>query len=250
MLGDSTLEVVLSAVGERPLLKRVPAGHKKLPPAEWEQAYLPINQVLMVVSFRRCRGNRPTPRLQWVMGTPPRPSSSSLELLRLELAVPPATKQVAAEKLLRTAVRRLAERQKLAAPPNGQLRQVQASHGSVFALLGVPRADARAWLQGSGFGGLLARPFWVSDGSNNIQRSDFEVFWLRSCSVDPAKLWEALSGQPGFYGVVSNGAGLELRVPLAPTLLFCKRRCGLPPRRTRHTSGAQSLDNAGGGWGR
>ena len=140
-----------------------------------------------------------------VMGSPPRSPTSPLELLRLELALPPATKQSNAEKLLRMAVRQSAERQRLAAPPSGQLRQVQAAHGSVFALLGVPRADAQGWLRSSGFGGLLVRPFWVSDGSNNIQRSDYEVVWLRACSVDAAKLWESLSEQPGFFGVVPNG---------------------------------------------
>ena len=113
VLDDATLEVAVAAIGKRPVLNRLPAGEKKLPPAQWEQAHMPLSRVLVVVSFRRADGPRPAPRAQWIMGTPPRPATSMLELLRVELALPAATKQVTAEKLLRAAVRKAAERQKL-----------------------------------------------------------------------------------------------------------------------------------------
>jgi hypothetical protein len=216
VLDDSSLEVVMSAVGERPVLQRLPAGGKTLPPAEWEQAHLQVNRVLLVMSFRRWAGSgadrRPAPLARWVMGAPPPPASSPLELLRLELALPPAVKQVAAEKMLRAAVRQSAGRLGLQVPPAGQLRQVVASEGSVFALLGVPKQEARGWLRSSGRGGLFIHPFWTSDDANLIKRTDFDICWLKSCKLDAGALWDALWEQPGFYGLVTNGKGLGLRV--------------------------------------
>ena len=225
VLDDATLEVVVSAVGERPVLQRVPAGCRLLPPEEWESAHLAINRVLVVASFRRRvgvglgagtsvagTGTRPAPVTRWVLGTPPRPAPSPLELLRVQLALPPAVKQANADKMLRAAVRKSAGRLHLTMPPAGQLRQVQASEGSVFALLGVPKAEARQWLRSSGAGGLLVRPFWVSDGSSSLKRSDYEICWLKSCTADAATLWEALSEQYGFFGLVTNGRTLGLRV--------------------------------------
>ena len=135
-----------------------------------------------------------------------------MELLRLELPLSPAVKQATADRLLRVAVRKTASQVQLAPPPAGQLRQVQASEGSVYALLGVPKDDAHSWLRASGCGGLLVRPFWMADGGNTIKKSDYEVFWLKSCTTDANKLWEALWEQRGFCGVVTNGKGLGLRV--------------------------------------
>ena len=34
VLDDATLEVAVAAIGERPVLNRLPAGEKKLPPAQ------------------------------------------------------------------------------------------------------------------------------------------------------------------------------------------------------------------------
>ena len=126
--------------------------------------------------------------------------------------LPPAVKQATAEKLLRAAVRKSAGRLHLSAPPAGQLRQVQASEGSVFALLGVPKEEARQWLRSSGAGGLFIRPFWVSDNRSSLQRADYEICWLKSCIVDPTTLWELLWEQYGFFSLVTNGKHLGLRV--------------------------------------
>ena len=146
------------------------------------------------------------------MGTPPRPPPSPLELLRVQLSLPPAVKQASAEKMLRAAVRKSAGRLHLSVPPTGQLRQIQASEGSVFGLLGVPKEEARQWLRSSGAGGLLVRPFWVSDNSSLLHRSDYEMCWLKSCTADAATLWDALWEQYGFFGLVTNGKNLGLRI--------------------------------------
>ena len=86
VLDDATLEVVVSAVGERPVVQRLPAGCRVLPPPEWERAHLAANRVLVVVSFRRWAqvgpgagalatgshvGGRPAPVVRWVLGVPP-----------------------------------------------------------------------------------------------------------------------------------------------------------------------------------
>ena len=186
------------------------------------------NRVMVVISLRRWGavvsdvrtqadvaaggGGRPAPVVRCVLGMPPPAPSSPLELLRVQLTVPPAVKQANAEKVLRAAVRKSAWRLHLSVPPAGQLRQVQASEGSVFALLGVPKEEARQWLRSSGAGGLLVRPFWVPDSRSSLQRSDYEICWLKNCPVDAATLWELLWEQYGFFGLVSNGKGLGLRV--------------------------------------
>ena len=76
----------------------------------------------------------------------------------------------------------------------------------------MPKAEAQRWLLSSGHGGLFVRPFWVSDGGNSIKRTDFDVCWLKSCTVNASVLWDALYEQPGLTGLVTNGKGLGLRV--------------------------------------
>ena len=212
VLGDAALEVRAVAVGERPAVVRVPAGIRILPPPQWEPGYLPLSRVLLAVSFRRHSGLKPPFHGRWVRGTAPKTPISPLELLRVELPVPPATRAAAAEQRLRAAVRRAAEAVGVPVPPTHQLRQVQAAHGTVLALLSVPKEVARQWLRASGCNGLLVRPFWTPQTGKEVDRSQFNLVWLRRCAAPLEQLWTSLSSQPGFFGLVSDGNDIALRV--------------------------------------
>ena len=171
LFADPELEVQVAFIGERPRLIRVPAGELNLPPSKWEAAYMAANKVLVVVAFRRHGGPAVEPVGCWLRGAPPPPEPSQLELLRVEYLLPPATRQAAAEKALRAALRKVAGSMGLTLPAAGPLlRNIQATHVRVLAIMSVPRAEARNWLRGSGCGGVYLRPFWTSDTGRAVQR--------------------------------------------------------------------------------
>ena len=70
-LDDPRIRVSVVAAGERPLMLRLPADGRKLPPEVWEQARLDADRVLVAVSVSRCVVNRPPVTFQWIMGQPP-----------------------------------------------------------------------------------------------------------------------------------------------------------------------------------
>ncbi len=70
LLSDTTLEVQVAAVGERPRLIRVPAGELELPTSKWETAFLAANKVLVVIYFRRHGGAAVPPTACWMRGSP------------------------------------------------------------------------------------------------------------------------------------------------------------------------------------
>jgi hypothetical protein len=160
VLADTSLEVRVAAVSERAHIVRVPADVRQLPPPSWESGLLARNRVLLLLSFRQVQGIRPPLTCQWLRDPPPAVPVDDIELLRLEYMLPPATKTDAGERALRGALRKVATTFGLVAPSRVQLRQVQAAHGAMYALLGVPRAEALQWLRGSGCEGLFIRPFW------------------------------------------------------------------------------------------
>ena len=212
VLTDSSLEVRVTAVGERAPVVRVPAGLRQLPPPELEHARLPLNRVLVVVSFRRREGPAVRPHGQWIRGALPAAPRAELELLRLEFMLAPATRQQAAERALRGAIRRLAETMGLVAPTFAQLRQIQPTHGGVVALLGVPRDQACRWLRGSGCGGLYVRPFWTDSTGTAVDRSKFSLVWMRGRLESGPKLWEAVHQLPGVYGLLPSSKDVAIRV--------------------------------------
>lgn len=53
------LAVSVTAVGERPVVLRLPSKPGQLPPAEWETARLDASKVLVAITFWRCTGERP-----------------------------------------------------------------------------------------------------------------------------------------------------------------------------------------------
>ena len=124
---DSRLEDQVLAVGERPPLVRVPAHSdvRQFPPSSWEPAYLAANRVLLLVRFRRLLPNGSRFVARWLRGTPPKPSPSGLELLRLEMVLPPALLQSKAEKAARNGLRAIATALHLPEPPPHQLRQIE-----------------------------------------------------------------------------------------------------------------------------
>ena len=213
ILTDPALEVRVAAVGERPLIVRVPAHVQELPPPSWEGGLLARNRVLLCISFRRrAEGVERTFSGGWIRGALPPPPTEDLELLRLEYILPPATRAAGAERALRQAVRKLAGAMGQLEPAATQLRQVQVAHGAVFALLGVPRPTARTWLRGSGCGGLYIRPFWTASSGPEVARHHFTLLWARGQLEKGAKLWEAVHDQPGVFGLVADGKDLAVRV--------------------------------------
>ena len=218
LLADQSLEVHVTAVGERPPLRRVPATTRQLPPSMWEIAHLALNRVLLVVSFARRVGPTSTPLGRWLGEPPPQPKPSALELLRVEYVLPPATRAQQAERALRVALRTTAKEMAVHAPAGPQLRQVQVEHGGVVALLEVPREEARTWLKGSGCGGLYLRPFWTKDTGRDVSRDNFQLWWLRGVAAEAAAIWQALRHVEGFMGLLPGGADIAVRVTTAADL--------------------------------
>ena len=211
LLDDPGVAVHITAIGERPPLRRVPAGCRQLPPPTWEDAYLALNRVLLVVSFACHAGPSSLPFGRWLGEPPPAPKPSDMELLRVEYLLPPATRTPQAERTLRAALRDLAKLLAVGAPAGPQLRQVQVEHGGVVALLEVPRDAARRWLWGSGRAGLFLRPFWTADTGRDIARGNFSLWWLRGQAAHADTVWQALHQSAGFFGLLAGGADIAVR---------------------------------------
>lgn len=214
ILDDPNLEVEVLAVGERPPLVRVPAHNdvRQLPPTSWESAFLAVNRVLLLLRFRRMPPNGCRFATRWIKGDPPKPSPSNLELLRMEMILPPALQQSKAEQAARRGLRQLATALQLPEPPPHQLRQLQVQHGLISGILGVPVAQAREWLRGSGCCGLYLRPFWTNSTGEAVARHHFHVHWLRGHIDKGPKLWQALWDKPGVFGLIPSGRDVGVRI--------------------------------------
>ena len=212
LLKEACLEVRVAAVGERPPLQRVPASERRLPPNTWEAARLAQSRVLVLVSMRRGAAKAPAWTTSWVRGQPPASEPSAMELLRVEYLLPPATRSQQAERSLRSALRKVAEAVGCTPPAAPQLSQVQVEHGGVVCIFAVSRAEARAWLRGSGCQGVFLRPFWTKDTGSQIQRDQFALHWLRGHGKDAEKIWAALKDEPGFFGLLAGGPDVAVRL--------------------------------------
>ena len=223
LLHDPTLEVRVAAMGERPPLVRIPADCQMLPPPHWETGLLAQDRVLVAISLRCHAGQRPPVSAHWV-GTPPPPvQQSTLELLRLEYVLPPATRAASGDRALRAAVRkvvRLLDAGGSAAPP---LRQVQTVNGVVSALLGVPTSSARQWLRCSGFEGLYIRPFWTPATSSALARDQFQLIWVKGQIEAGPRLWTALHELPGFFGLLADNKDVAIRMSAGADHAVLKR---------------------------
>ena len=212
LVADPTLEVKVRALGERPPIVRVPANVMELP-ARWEAAQLAQDRVLVFVSFKRHAGPRVAVQAEWLRGPPPAMPAPELELLRLELVLPAATKSDAGERALRATIRKVAAAAQLGETTMLQLRQVQAAHGAVYALMGVPSASARSWLRASGCEGLFIRPFWTEATGEDVRRDKFSLLWVKGGTLEVApQLWQAVQDTPGFFGLLLDGKDLAIRV--------------------------------------
>ena len=212
LLKDPNIAMRAIALGERPPVIRVPSTEMQLPPQVWESAHLARNRVLVVLHFHRQVDPSAAPTGGWIRGELPPPSPSPLELLRLELMLPPATRQRDAERLARKGLERIARELQLPSPAPSQLRNVQPTHGSLVAIFGVPRPLAVQWLRGSGCGGLYLRPFWTESSSEAVARSNFELLWLRGKLADGPRLWEAVKGLQFVVGLLPGDKDVAVRV--------------------------------------
>ena len=220
LFDDPKVHLSASLVGERPPLIRVPAHNEErvLPPQQWEPAFLPRGKVLLLLHFHHADGPRPTPSGRWIRGALPDPGPSALELLRLELVLPPATRQQAAERAARAAFTKLATAMGLPLPPPHQLRQIQVMNGGVVGILGVPRLQATEWLRGSGCGGLYLRPFWTPSTSKEVSRDAFSLLWARGRAEVGSRLWEAVKDSTGVVGLLLSGRDVAIRVTPAANI--------------------------------
>ena len=212
LVKDPSVEVRVTAVGERPLMLRVPADVRELPPPKWEKSQLAKDRVLVFVSFRRTLGDPVSVKTSWLRDPPPDMPASQLELLRVEYLLPPATKEASGERMLRAAMRKLAA---VVVPGDlspVQLRQVQVAHGMMYAVMGVPAATARAWLRGSGCEGVFVRPFWTESTGADLQREKFTLLWVRAQMAAGARLWQELHDVHGFFGLYTDGKDVAIRV--------------------------------------
>ena len=218
LLSDPTVELWVFAVGERPPMVRVPSTERQLPPSVWERALLPQNKVLLVLQFRRHAGAPVPPTGEWIRGHLPAPQASPLELLRLELTLPPATRQKDAERLARKGLEKIARELQLPSPAPQQLRYIQLTQGSLTAIFGVPRHLAVQWLRGSGCCGLYLRPFWTENSSETVARDRFELLWLRGKLGDGPRIWEAVKGLPSVVGLLPGDKDVAVRVAAGSSL--------------------------------
>jgi len=209
---DPSLSVDLVAIGERARIIRVPANVQKLPPDQWDQAFLPRNKVLVALRVRQAGTTRPPLAGTWIRGTLPEPEPSALELLRIEYMAPPATRQRQVEQYAKRALVALSKEMGIMYGPAHRLQQVQATHGGLVAILAVPRDEAARWMRGSGCGGLFVRPFWTSATSSALDRANFNLVWLRRRREDAAAVWSQLHGLDGFAGLLPSDRDIAVRV--------------------------------------
>jgi hypothetical protein len=168
--------------------------------------------VLLLLHFRRHAGAPIPNKGRWVRGGLPDVVPSELELLRLELVLPPATRRPSAEQMARAGLRKIADMLHMQAPLPQHLKQVQVVHGGLVAILAVPRGAAREWLRGSGCGGLYQRPFWTPSTGAAVARANFELLWVRGKLEDGPRLWEALHARPGVVGLLVSERDVAVRI--------------------------------------
>ena len=217
LFDDERLAVEVALVAERAPLLRIPATERQLPPAEWEQAFLPRNKVLVVLHLRRLVDMqpgtvRPAPAGRWIRGTLPDLEPSDLELLRIEYELPPATRQRHAERELKRALAKLAGAVGVVFSPAHRVQNLQPTHGGAVAILAVPRAEALRWLRGSGCGGLFVRPFWTKDTAPALQRERFNLLYLRGRRADAARVWDAVHDVNGVLGLILADKDVAVRI--------------------------------------
>ena len=112
-----TLVTRVLAVGERPPpIRRIPATCMTLPPVDWEAAQLPRSNVLLILQFHRHSGPPVLPSGEWIRGQAPPPPASDLELLRLELILPPSTKIGSAERFVHGILEKIARAMEVPSP--------------------------------------------------------------------------------------------------------------------------------------
>ena len=189
---DPTLIIKVLAVGQRPPIQRIPASEMKLPPAQWEAALLPRSNVLLILQFHRHSGPQVLPTGEWFRGTPPAPPPSDLELLRMELVLPPATRISSAERFAHRSLEKIAQAMQVPSPSPHQLRQLQVDKGVLYGLFSVPRHLALQWLRGSGCGGCYLRPFWTERTSPAVGRDKFQLLWVKAPLSQGPALWDAV----------------------------------------------------------
>ena len=212
LLNDPTVELRAIAVGERPPIVRIPVDEMTLPPRKWEIGNLPRHQVLLVLQFHRHGGSHSPLSAEWIRGQVPDPAPSELELLRLQLVLPPSVKKDTAVRLARKAIEKAAQAMKLPSPAPHQLRQLQIDKDALYALLGVPRHHAVQWMRASGCGGLYLRPFWTEQSGAAMARDKYNLLWVRNQLTMGPTLWDAVKHFDSVVGLLPGEKDIAIRL--------------------------------------
>ena len=142
--------------------------------------------------------------------------------------LPPAARQATAEKLLWSAIRKLAQAMQLPLPPGPRtLRQVVVQHSGVVALFAVPTPQAVEWLRGSGCGGLYLRHFWTASTDSSIRRERFELLLLCGQATRGAELWDVFHRKVGVAGLLLTGRDVAVRATSAADLVALQAQLDL-----------------------
>ena len=112
-------------------------------------------------------------------------------------------------------------------PGPQMLRQVVVQHGSVLAILAVPKAHALAWLRGSGCGGLYLRPFWTGSTDPALGREKFSLLWLRGQAERGPELWGMFHDKEGVVGLLLAGKDVALRVDQTANVRELEAKLGI-----------------------
>jgi hypothetical protein len=215
-LDDPKVQVSVAAVGERPLVLRLPEGGRSLPPSPWETTRLDADRILVAITLTRCTSERLPVAFHWVLGSPPpptQPTGEELEMLRVDLDNLPGARHDAAQKAISAGLRRVAAALSLRVPVGHHLRQVAVQpSGEVTGIVSVPRETALQWLRGSGQGGIYLRPLWTERTAAALQRDRFRLLWLRGQRTEGTFLWDKLHAEDGFMGLVVEGKDVAVRV--------------------------------------
>ena len=149
---------------------------------------------------------------RWIRGDLPKLPSSELELLRVEMPVPPATKSVTAGKVVLAGLRKVATAMGLPVPAAQHIRQLQTMQELAVGIFSVPRDQARTWLQGSGCSGIYLRPFWTGNTGAAVSRNNFHLLWARGRLSEGPQIWEHLRREAGVVGLLVSGKDVAVRI--------------------------------------
>ena len=204
------------ALSTRPGVLRVPEQGTRLPPVKWEETFLSVEEVLVVVEVTAGDGVSSS-ELEWDAAMPPK-VVPGLEDLVVEVVLAPGTRQLMAVQLLQAGVRKLAKVAEAPSLPFVRSVKVSPNGALAWGQVSVPRDRAVAWLKASGVEGVVVRPFFTCSTGEGCRRERFALRWLKGAGAlgkqRVGEIWKSVQGVKGVYGVVTAGVVLAIRVDL------------------------------------